>query len=48
VALMQRAGQTTNWLWSNPVPLIDALPPGAQSLSDPQAANTADESSQLR
>ena len=42
VALMQRAGQTTNWIWFKPVPLIDALPAGAQT------ANSADESTELR
>ena len=48
VALMQRAGGATNWLWFKPVPLIDAPPPGAQSLSGSQAANAADESTGLR
>jgi len=42
VALMQRAGQVTNWLWFKPVPLIDALPSGAQT------ADLTDESAGLR
>ena len=42
VALMQRAGKVTNWLWFKPVPLIDALPPGSQT------ADLTDESSDLR
>jgi general secretion pathway protein K len=42
VALMQRQGKTTNWLWHKPVPLIDALPAGAQAM------NAGDESAQLR
>ena len=48
VALMQRTGGATNWIWFKPVPLIDAPPPGAQSLSGSQAANAADESTDLR
>ena len=48
VALMQRAGGATNWLWFKPVPLIDALPSGTQSLSGSQAANAADESADRR
>jgi len=42
VALMQRAGQVTNWLWFKPVPLIDALPSGSQT------AGLTDESAGLR
>jgi general secretion pathway protein K len=42
VALMQRAGKVTNWLWFKPVPLIDALPPGSQT------ADLTDESPDLR
>jgi general secretion pathway protein K len=42
VALMQRAGRATNWIWHRPVPLIDApLASASQSLN-------ADESTELR
>jgi general secretion pathway protein K len=42
IALMQRAGKATNWIWFKPVPLIDALPSGQQ------ASNAGDESTDLR
>ena len=37
VALMQRAGTVTNWIWHRPQPLIDALGPQSMSGSDENA-----------